>query len=652
MIIRTPSRRALPAFLLLLGALGVLSGSPLAATSYVMVSDEALVDRASLAVVGRIVSVDRSVLLPNGGGSSLATEYRVEVEESLKGEAPAGALRVHVPGGRRADGMALRIYGAPRFHQGERALLFLEPDGRGGYRPLHLLLGAFHEVAAGGRSFAVRNLNEASAMRVTAGGLEEVDAKGREPLRDFAAFARWIKARGAGMDGAAAYQVADPDGSLRQITGKYTLFEDPDDFKNLRWFGFDTAGHVSWKAFSTGQQGLTGGGYNEFRAALQAWNAETQTPIDYRYDGTTASTNGLGTYDQINSIVFNDPAGDLPAFDCNTGGVLGSGGPWYDGTVSSNHQGASYHVIVNADIVINRGIGCFFSASHNASKAAEELFGHELGHTLGLGHSCGDSDTPDPNCTNPTFSDALMRAYVHDDGRGARLNSDDQAGIRALYKPATGGLPAAPTNLTAAPTSTSVIHLQWQDHATNETEFRIEVKLLGGTYADAGSVPANSTAADVIALTPATGYSFRVRAHNASGYSAYSNEVIAATLAPVAPCVADANTLCLSGGRFRVQVAWKTGTGTTGAASVVPVTSDSSGLLYFFDPNNWEMLIKVLNACGLGTPRYWVFFAATTNVQYTVTVTDTQTGAVKVYFNPLNNSAAAVTDSNAFATCP
>jgi fibronectin type III domain protein len=631
-------------------ALAACTVAPLAATSYVMVPDEALVAAAPLALVGRVVAVDRSVMVQGPAGQSLVTEYTVAVEEALKGEAPAGSLRVRVPGGMGTNGIGLKIYGAPRFRQGERALMFLEPDGRGGYRFVHFFLGAFHEVPAGERSLAVRNLQEASEMRVTAAGLEEVGKGDRGPLRDFTAFARWIKARAAGA-AAPAYEVADPDGSLRQMSGKFTLFEDPDG-ANLRWFAFDTGGNVSWRALSTGETGLSGGGYSEFQTALAAWNAETQTPIDYRYGGTTASTNGLDTYDQVNSIVFNDPTNTLPAFSCSSGGVLAQGGPWYE-SATMVFQGQSYHRIVNADIVINSGLSCFFSSSPNASRAAQELFGHELGHTLGLGHSCGDSDGPDPSCSNATFSDALMRAYIHDDSRGAHLNSDDQTGIRSLYRQGSGGgTPAAPTGLAATTSSTSVVHLTWNDNASNETEYRIEVKVLGGTFADIGSVPANSTAADVSGLTPSTGYVFRVRAHNASGYSDYSNEASAATNGVIGPCVADGQNLCLNNDRFRVHVDWRIASGDTGAGQVVPVTSDDSGLLWFFDANNWEMLVKVLNGCTLSPPRYWVFFAATTNVQYTVTVTDTQTGAVKVYFNPLNNSAAAVTDTSAFATCP
>ena len=38
----------------------------------------------------------------------------------------------------------------------------------------------------------------------------------------------------------------------------------------------------------------------------------------------------------------------------------------------------------------------------------------------------------------PVLDDALMRATVHDDNRGARLGADDMAGGRALYGPGGG----------------------------------------------------------------------------------------------------------------------------------------------------------------------------------------------------------------------
>jgi hypothetical protein len=116
--------------------------------------------------------------------------------------------------------------------------------------------------------------------------------------------------------------------------------------------------------------------------------------------------------------------------------------------------------------------------------------------------------------------------------------------------------------------------------------------------------------------------------------------------------VASATVLCVNNNRFAVRVAWRTASD-SGNGQVVPLPSaPDSGLFYFFSSSNIEMLIKVLNGCVFSTPRYWVFFAATTDVELIVTVTDTQTGKVKVYFNPLGTAALPVQDTNAFATCP
>ena len=114
----------------------------------------------------------------------------------------------------------------------------------------------------------------------------------------------------------------------------------------------------------------------------------------------------------------------------------------------------------------------------------------------------------------------------------------------------------------------------------------------------------------------------------------------------------DKNTLCLNDGRFKAEVTWRDFAGKTGEAIGVN-SSDESGILYFFDPDNWEMLVKVLDACDTpGFNNWWVFFASTTDVEYTLTVTDTQTNEARTYHNELGQRAPAITDTSAFATCP
>ena len=212
--------------------------------------------------------------------------------------------------------------------------------------------------------------------------------------------------------------------------------------------------------------------------------------------------------------------------------------------------------------------------------------------------------------------------------------------------------PAAPTNLTATAQSGSEIDLAWTDNANNETGFSIESRTPSGTYQEISTVAANVTTFAVTALDPAKLFFFRVRATGSgSTFSAYSNEASEATEAVPGPCVAGPTTICVNN-RFKIEVSWRTATDSGQGQAVSLASAPNSGLFYFFGADNIEMLIKVLNACVPPFNHYWVYFAATTNEEFTTTVTDTQSGKVKVYFNPLNTSAPPVQDVNAFATCP
>ncbi|MEZ5312643.1 MAG: hypothetical protein R2862_02815 [Thermoanaerobaculia bacterium] len=89
-------------------------------------------------------------------------------------------------------------------------------------------------------------------------------------------------------------------------------------------------------------------------------------------------------------------------------------------------------------------------------------------------------------------------------------------------------------------------------------------------------------------------------------------------------------------------------------AFVASAGTPDSAIFYFnpLYPNNWEFLIKLINGCALND-RYWVYFAAATDVGYTVTVRDTlSTVPPKQYTNVLGHASPAVNDSSAFATRP
>jgi hypothetical protein len=105
-----------------------------------------------------------------------------------------------------------------------------------------------------------------------------------------------------------------------------------------------------------------------------------------------------------------------------------------------------------------------------------------------------------------------------------------------------------------------------------------------------------------------------------------------------AVCTADADTLCLNGGRFEVEVAWRDFDGATGSGKTVPQTSDT-GAFYYFSASNLELMVKVLDGRQING-HFWVFYGSLSDVEFDLTVTDTQTGVVKTYHNNRSSFAS------------
>jgi hypothetical protein len=224
--------------------------------------------------------------------------------------------------------------------------------------------------------------------------------------------------------------------------------------------------------------------------------------------------------------------------------------------------------------------------------------------------------------------------------------------LGALHAPATAAaqtVPAAPTHLAAQPYSNGVL-LFWDDNDPEDTEYRVEMRLLGGTFQDIGG--AGDGGAEIPGLEQGKVYIFRVRARNAAGFSAYSNEAAGTPLvAPAAVCLADTHSVCLAGQRFKIQAHWRTGQGLQGMGHGSALTADT-GTFWFFSPANVEMVVKVLDACALNR-NFWVFAGGLTNVEVVWTVTDTRTGFTRAYLNPQGAAFLPVQETRAFdGSCP
>jgi hypothetical protein len=129
-----------------------------------------------------------------------------------------------------------------------------------------------------------------------------------------------------------------------------------------------------------------------------------------------------------------------------------------------------------------------------------------------------------------------------------------------------------------------------------------------------------------------------------------------ATLAGTA-CVESATTLCIddqpADRRGQVTVGFHTaqGGGLAGNGNAIPLAGlgvTQGGLFWFFDAGNPEMLIKLLDGCAVNQ-QFWVFYAATTNVGFTLDVVDTRTGRMKTYGNQDGTAPPPLQDTAAFS---
>ncbi|HYN22957.1 MAG TPA: zinc-dependent metalloprotease family protein [Thermoanaerobaculia bacterium] len=106
-------------------------------------------------------------------------------------------------------------------------------------------------------------------------------------------------------------------------------------------------------------------------------------------------------------------------------------------------------------------------------------------------------------------------------------------------------------------------------------------------------------------------------------------------------CKKDKNTLCLLGNRFQVKVDWRNpGNNTSGSGGAVAISS-VTGAFYFTDAGNLELMAKIIDYGS----RIDFFYGTLSDLEYTLTVTDTSSGQVKTYQNPAGNFCGGLDDS-------
>jgi hypothetical protein len=425
---RIPARSLVIAGLTVLAAL-VAAGA--GALTYLPVSDPSLVDRADVILRGTVASR----WVGNEPGRVM-TSYVFDAARILKGDSLGSPLVVRVPGGIDLDeGLAVKIFGTPEFAVGDSALLFLSASPDGTYRVLHVFQGAFAERREAGRrtyerpgtdAFEVRPVDSKSGAKRNSTAIS-IQRAAPAP-RDAPLFEQWISDRLNGVERRADYFLPETRRENAPVVAQFTYLSGSNVV--FRWFEFDDGGKLRWHRHSDGQEGFSGGGAREFKKARKAWKRKfSRVPIKLANAGTTSSAVGFTVSDGRNTVLhrdLNDTIGE--DFECPGGGVLAIGGVSAYDLLFTQWKGLSTLAAHEAEIIMNDGIDCFVKGD---SDILGQIYAHELGHTLGLGHSCGDSASP--KCRkSDLLADALMAASL-EQVFGPEIHDDDILAIRQLY---------------------------------------------------------------------------------------------------------------------------------------------------------------------------------------------------------------------------